>query len=384
MRSFDVAKAWEVLIPAGMLAAQKVGNDLSRCIALLRRQTGLAEQPCPVKNSDVPAPDDTVPVIVLNAEAGGRERNGFSWRVGKERIELYGESDRGLCNAVFDFLAALGFRWPKPGEEVLPEPSGEYHVAEEYAYQPSGVDTMYRRLLFWGKDEPETWEKTIVWAARNRIDALVFSLRSQLMWNKLVEAEPKRFFFFTKKKKPVLPSSYRDKLLELAEEFALSIEMGGWDLSCLLPRTYYKSHKDFFRMNDGKREQTPNFCPTNSDALMIIRQEAEKVFHTYPEINVYHFWPDRGYETAWCSCPTCRAFNMEEQNRIALDTVADVLRDINPKARISCFEDSSIKKDIALRANLFIVDRLPGNSGAEASGWFLSETKVSASSKTRF
>ncbi|MDR2419645.1 MAG: DUF4838 domain-containing protein [Treponema sp.] len=374
MKSFDVTKVWEILIPTGMPVAQKVGNDLSRCIALLRRQTGLAEQLCPVKNSDISFPDDTVPVIVLNAEAGGRERNGFSWRVGKERIELYGESDRGLCNAVFDFLAALGFRWPKPDEEVLPESRDEYHIEEEYTYQPSSVDTMYRRLLFWGKDAPETWEKTIVWAARNRIDALVFSLRSQLMWNKLAGTKPERFFFFLKK--PMQPSPSRDKLLALAEEYALSIEMGGWDLSCLLPRTYYKRHKDFFRMNDGKREQATNFCPTNSDTLAIIRQEAEKVFRAYPNITVYHFWPDRGYETAWCSCPTCRAFNTEEQNRIALGTVADVLRDINPKARISCFENSNIKNDIALRPNLFIVGRLPGNSGAEASGWFLSETKV--------
>jgi hypothetical protein len=260
---------------------------------------------------------------------------------------------------------------------VLPEPGGEYRVAEEYAYQPSNVDSMYRRLLFWGKEAPETWEKTMVWAARNRIDALVFSLRNLLMWDKLDTPEPERFlFFFEKKKQPTPPSPYRDRLFELAEQYALSIEMGGWDLSRLLPRSYYKAHKDFFRLDDGKREQTHNFCPTNPDALAVIKLEAERVFRAYPEISVYHFWPDRGYERAWCSCPTCRAFTLEEQNRIALAAVADVLRDIKPEARISCFEESNVKKDIALRANLFLVDRLPGNSGAEAGGWFLSETEV--------
>jgi hypothetical protein len=377
MKNFDISKAWEILVPAGIPAARKVGEELSRCIALLRRQTGLAEQPCPVKGAEVSGADDTVPVIVLNAESGERERNGFSWRIGKERIELYGESDRGLCNAVFNFLALLGFRWPKPGEELVPKLSGDHHITEEYSYQPSGVDTMYRRLLFWGEDAPDAWEKTIVWAAHNRIDALVFSLRSRLMWNELAEPETKRFLFFFKQKKKSVPlSPRRGELLELAESYALSIEMGGWDLSRLLPRSYYKQHRDFFRMKDGKRDQAYNFCPTNSEALAVVRREAEKVFRVYPEINVYHFWPDRGHETAWCSCPTCRAFNLEEQNRIALDTVADVLRDIKPQARISCFEDSNIKKDIALRPNLFIVDRLPGNSGAEASGWFLSETKA--------
>jgi hypothetical protein len=373
MKSFDVSKPWEILIPARMPAADMVASELSRCIGLLRQQAGRPNTVCPVKNSDVAAPGESVPIIVLNAEKESRARNGYSWRVGKDRIELYGESDRGLCNAVFDFLEALGFHWPKPDAETLPRPgkiAGEYRVGED-AYSPSSADAIYRRLVFRGSDAPESWEKEIAWAARNRIDALVFSLNC-LVWDKLTAPEPTTFLsFFKKKKEPGPDLSMPQKLLALAEQYALSVEMGGWDLSWFLPRNNFKRHKDMFRLDDGQRDRDHNFCPTNSDTLKATKAQAEKLFRAYPNMSVFHLWPAYGYEKRWCACPTCRAFSVAEQNRIAVNAIADVLHDINPEARISFFENSTMKKDIAIRKNLFAVSRLPGETGAEAGGWFL-------------
>jgi hypothetical protein len=374
MKSFDVSKPWEILIPASMTAAATVAQELSRCIGLLRQHVGGQNTICPVKDSSVAAPEDSVPIIVLNAERENLARNGYSWRVGKNRIELYGESERGLCNAVFDFLEALGFHWPKPGVETLPRPSksaGEYRVGEEYAYNPSSTEAIYRRLVFRGRDAPEAWEKEIVWAARNRIDALVFSLHN-LMWDKLAEPEQTSLLSFLKKKKEAetaLPG--KNKLLELAEQYALAVEMGGWDLSWFLPRSNFKRNKDMFRLDDGQRDRDHNFCPTNSDTLKAAKAQASKLFRAYPNTSVFHLWPSYGYERRWCACPTCRAFSIEEQNRIAVNAIADVLNVMNPTARISYFEDSTMKKDIAVRKNLFAVSRLPGESGAEAGGWFL-------------
>jgi hypothetical protein len=127
-----------------------------------------------------------------------------------------------------------------------------------------------------------------------------------------------------------------------------------------------------FRMDSGKRDKEHNFCPTDPDTIRLIKSEAEKIFRSYPDITVYHLWPDLGYEKAWCSCPTCRAFTLEEQNRIAVNAAADTLADINPQGRISYYENPSQKGGIALRSNLFRVHCLPGDSGAEAGGWFLS------------
>ncbi|MDR3302959.1 MAG: DUF4838 domain-containing protein [Treponema sp.] len=379
MKSFDAAKLWEILIPAHIPAAVTLAQELSRCVGLLRQQAGALNTGCPVKDSESATPDDAVPFIVLNAEKENRVHNGYSWRLGKERVELYGESDRGLSNAVFDFLEALGFRWPSPDTETLPRPyktSSEYRLDEDYAYHPSNADSLYRRLLFPGKDAPEIWEKEIVWAARNRIDALVFSLHNQVIWNKLTGLELKTFLFFFKKQQEAAPSSpIRDKLLTLAEQYALSIEMGGWDLTWFLPRSNFKRHQDMFRLDDGKRDREHNFCATNSDTLNVVKEQAEKLFRLYPEIRVFHLWPARGYEKRWCACPTCRAFTLEEQNRIAVNTIADVLRAINAEARISYFENSSMRKDIAVRNNLFVVSRLPGETNAEAGGWFLKKSE---------
>jgi hypothetical protein len=225
--------------------------------------------------------------------------------------------------------------------------------------------------VFRGKDAPDSWEKEIVWAARNRIDGLVFSLYS-LMWDKLAEPEPKTFLsFFKKKKEPELTLPHEEKLPALAEQYAMSVEMGGWDLSWFLPRSNFKRYKDMFRLDDGQRDREHNFCPTNSDTLNIVKAQADKLFRAYPDISVFHLWPAYGYEKRWCACPTCRAFTIEEQNRIAVNAIADVLRTINPEARISYFENSTMKKDIAIRQNLFAVSRLPGETGAEAGGWFL-------------
>jgi hypothetical protein len=126
-------------------------------------------------------------------------------------------------------------------------------------------------------------------------------------------------------------------------------------------------------MVSGKRVKAVNFCPTAPDTIKTLSKEAENFFLNKTEINVFHLWPDRGHERMWCSCPTCRAFTPEEQNRIAINVVADVLLTIKPKAYLSYYEASSEKTDIFLRPNVFRVSRLPGERGAEAGGWFLAE-----------
>jgi hypothetical protein len=164
-----------------------------------------------------------------------------------------------------------------------------------------------------------------------------------------------------------------EELLNLAENYAMTIELGGWDLSLLVPRRYFFLHQEMFRMDSGKRDKNYNFCPTAPDTIRLLKSEAEHIFRSYPDIAVYHLWPDLGHEKTWCSCPTCRAFTLEEQNRIAVNAAADALADINPQGRISYYENPPKKGDIAIRPNLFRVQCLPGDLGAEAGGWFLSK-----------
>ncbi|MDR1575636.1 MAG: hypothetical protein LBS37_06485, partial [Treponema sp.] len=72
---------------------------------------------------------------------------------------------------------------------------------------------------------------------------------------------------------------------------------------------------------------------------------------------VFHLWPDQGHEKTWCACPDCRAFSPLEQNRIAVNSAADVLADLDPRARLSYLEDplETSAGRPALRDNTFCV-----------------------------
>jgi hypothetical protein len=369
MAFFDASLSWMILAPLKPPAAQKAAAELSRYIYLLRRRAGLTPALPPVADAYDAAPPETVPVILLNAESGGRESNGFTWRAGGDRIEIYGQSGRGLRNGVFDFLAALGLRWPEPDREILPPPpvdqGGKYALRVSRAHKPARTDEAgdaKRRLFMDPEASPKSRKSRIIWAARNGIDVLVVSLRDKIL-NKGSPREGTGGGGFP----PLIFTHSRRALLNLIKSYALEIEGGGWDLSLLVPRRYFFLHRDLFRMDSGRRSADHHFCATNPDTIRIIRGEGEKIFRANPGVEIFHLWPDRGHEKTWCSCPTCRAFTPAEQNRIAVNAAADALAAVNPRGRISFYEEGE-GGDIPLRPNLFRLETLP-ETAAGTSPW---------------
>ncbi|MDR2784739.1 MAG: DUF4838 domain-containing protein [Treponema sp.] len=373
MIKFDVARNWTVLVPPGLTTAQSAGADLRRVLALLRARAGSGLKEPPVQDSSAPI-DSSVPVIVLNGEPNSAA-NGFSWRLGIDRIEIYGASERGLCNGIYDFLAALGVNWPKPGEEILPEPHPahppEYPLRAASAYQGTVKESdKWRRLVITGATPLSQWEGFLIWAVRSRIDALVLPF----------VGKPSFFARLTGKY-----SRVRENLFNLAKQYALPIEIGGWELNYLVPRRYFFTKKDIFRMEEGKRVRDHNFCPTDPNTIALLRTEARRRFSEYPDTLIFHLWPERNAEHLWCSCPSCRAFSREEQNRIAVNTAADVLAKINPEAKISYYENTMYDSTwyasteesgdnpnkVGSRPNMFKLRLLPGQEGAEKAGIFL-------------
>jgi hypothetical protein len=353
MPQFDVSKEWIILVPPNIPAAEKAAGDLARCIGLLRGKAGFPAKPPALEDAAGPAPPDQAPVVVLNSEHGSRERNGFTWRSGAGRVEIYGESVRGLCAGVYDFLSKLGVRWPAPGREELPSPkadrNGVYALTASGAYEPSGYGgkgpAPWRRFVPGEKDRdfsPKNREALVQWAARNKYDALCVSL------------------------KEFLSSRFRRDLAalrKLADEYALALEAGGWELSLLVPRRLFFFHPDLFRMEEGGRKRQYNFCPTNPAAISTIKAEGEKYFRAAEGISVFHLWPDKGGGAAWCSCPTCRAFTPAEQNRIAVNAAADALAAVNPEGVISYYETPGEGGKIPMRPNLFRMEDLPEDPG---------------------
>jgi hypothetical protein len=105
MIKFDVARNWTVLAPPGLAAAQLAAADLRRILALLRAGAGSGLKEPPIQDSSVPM-DSSIPVIVLNGERNSIA-NGFSWRFGIDRIEIYGASERGFATGSTIFLPRL-------------------------------------------------------------------------------------------------------------------------------------------------------------------------------------------------------------------------------------------------------------------------------------
>jgi hypothetical protein len=326
MPYFDVFGGWTVPALPESAAARKAAADLTRIVALLRARAGSGGRRTGAS------------VVLLTSGGGGNRENGFSWRLGAGRLEIHGASGRGLCNGVYDFLAALGVRWPRPGAEELPAPPpaskpGAYPVPDAKASRPTDTDAAgRRRLMITAKTPPESREQAALWAARCRVDALA------------------------------LPLADRGKLPGAVKDYGMVLEAGGWELSRLVPGRYRFFHRGLSRMEGGRRGKRYNFCPTSPEAGALIRREAERYFRLRPDAAVFHLWPDKGHELAWCSCPDCRAFTPEEQNRIAVNTAADVLAEIAPESRISYYETPGETAGIRARPNMFALKRLPADA----------------------
>jgi hypothetical protein len=351
--TIDFSKEWQIIVPSDMPQAEKAVADLSRCFGLLGALNGGRAEPPKTFNALEPIPSKTVSSIVLNCEKSGSDlrRNGFAWRAKSGRIEIFGESSRGLCNGIYSFIAAMGVSWPEPGEEKLPKAGAG--LVRDSASEPSHFDeknpfaSPWRRFVPAGKSELRKMlaksETFAAWAGRNSYDALVIPIAAFVSEGQKLK-----------------------QLENFAQGYGIALEAGGHDLSSLLPRKAFFFHRDYFRMEDGKRKMDHHFCPTNPGALKLIGKEAEKLFRAAggvePSVRkVFHLWPDNGAETAWCSCPTCRAFTTQEQNRIAVNAAADILAALDPDAMITFYEKSGEGGKIPIRKNAFKLEKLPGS-----------------------
>lgn len=358
MDFFDVSKDWTILAPLSVPAARKGAEELSQYIDLLRQKAGTGRrQPPAIQDAAAGAPDDSAPLIILNPGEGSPWRNGFSWRLGEGRLEIYGDSGRGLWNGIFDFLAALGFRWPEPDREELPPPAagGAYPLRDRRGRQaPASSAADLSRLIIGKKEKLKSREALARWAARNKIDCLVFSLRDRRL----------------KQRGP------RNHTPEALEHYALIFEAGGRELSLLAPRPYFLLRPELFRMESGRRVRDFNFCPTNPETIGLLKKTGAAIFgpllRRRPELQTIHLWPGRGGENRWCSCPACRAFSAADQYRIAVNAAADLLTELAPEIKISLYETpddgDEERNSIPLRPAVFALNRLPEALNAAGSG----------------
>jgi len=345
---FDVSKNWTVLVVKKELSDQGASRDLVRCIGELRRSVNLPPTEPPLVNGTQETPDEGSPIILLNSDGVDPYRDGFSWRAGDQRIELYGNSDRALEKGIYDFLSALGFRWPNvQTEHAPPRPEGDtrYPLSKDGNYKADSPDLgSLARVFFNLEDLGKRGVEWIHWAARNQFDAPVVTAE-----NATPSAAKLRNFLF----------QHDRRFAEAIESHRFPIEIGGVFLSSLVPRSLFFRNPDLFRMVQGRRRNDRNFCPTNPTTLKIIRENAKKLFDGYLEVRIFHLWADGALENdapqSWCSCPTCRAFSPDEQALMGLNIAADALADSRSDAWLSYIACENGVEAIKPRPNTFPV-----------------------------
>jgi hypothetical protein len=345
---FDSTLDWTIIAPRGPRwtggPAESAADELALWIGRLRAAAGRPAPASAVLAGDADAPAGDRPVFVLDLSGHGDGFEGYSWRAGPDRIELYGDSPKGLLNAVYDFLDALGWRWPAPGDDRLIAAPGaapeRWPLARPglYARTPPAPLGLALDADAYKRFGP-AWAE---WAARNRLSALF--LRAEIgaaAFDSPLDRVLRR----------------RRGLEETAARYGVALELGGRCLSKLLPRRLFYRDKELFRMSAGRRSADRNFCPTNPGTVELIRDQARQRFKPYPAVAVFHVWPDpaeaagsgasggsggaatgsgaSGGRSAWCACPACRAFTPDEQALIALNAVADALAAVAPEARLS-------------------------------------------------
>jgi Domain of unknown function (DUF4838) len=197
------------------------------------------------------APGEDGLEFALSHGSGAGE--GFRRRATQERIELHGESPRGLLFGVYAMLEELGERWPWPGERRAGADYGPLaKESEEAPALPGRCVVLGERALI---DDVESW---IAWAARNRLNGLFIHVS---MGAKPRGAAPEAAWL-----------ERREPAIRLARERGMMIEHGGHLLSELLARS------DLRALAEGREPSGPG------------REAIEQHVRAHPEADVLHLW----------------------------------------------------------------------------------------------
>jgi hypothetical protein len=195
-----------------------------------------------------PAGEDGVEIVLSHGDAAGE---GFRRRATPGRVELHGDSPRGLLFGAYAMLEELGARWPWPGERAT-RPAGtrlEENVEESPALAGRCLVLGERGLV----EEAEQW---IVWAARNRLNCLFVHVSTR---RDPTGAAPEAAWL-----------KQRERAVALARERGMTIEHGGHLLPELL------SSADLRELAEGR-----------ADAA---RRVLEEHVRSHPEADVLHLW----------------------------------------------------------------------------------------------
>lgn len=249
----------------------------------------------------------------LRDDLSGLQTDGFLIRTVGPDLLIVGKGSRGTLFGCYAFLERLGFRWFFPGKacEIVPHRNLDWNTRIDFSESPA----FRERIIFYWPNNYSSLTDWIDFAAKARLNRVAF----HYTW-------PGRDWYI----------NLRSRLLPECRKRGLEIEVGGHFLSSFLPRTLFKDHPDWFRLNtQGQRVSDYNLNPFSAEALGHLASGAVPYLLAMPEASVFHLWADDIAGGGWSHEPGKEDFTASDQSLLVANDLIRSLRQSLPDARLA-------------------------------------------------
>jgi hypothetical protein len=241
------------------------------------------------------------------------QADGFIVRSVGRDIVIVGKGSRGTLYGSYAYLEHLGARWYFPGQdyEVIPRARVDWGKSVDISESP----TFPKRILFYWPHHYTRIEDWIDFSAKTRLNRIAF----HYTW-------PARDWYI----------GLRPRILPELKKRGLEIEVAGHFLSSFLPRTLFKDHPEWFRLNqNGQRTNDFNLNPFSAEAMDYLASGVVKQFSQMPEANLIHLWADDIEGGGWSHEPGKEDYTASDQALLVTNHLVRRLRESLPKANLA-------------------------------------------------
>ena len=254
----------------------------------------MTQREYPIKDSNGGADNSALLKIDKNLQ-----HDGYNIFQDGSSVCITGGSSRGCLYGAYTLLQKLGCSFPLPGKdnEVIP-------TVEKIRWNSLPIQSepaiKHRGLMLAISTYTDDILETIDFMAKNRFNFIIFHGGR-------------------------VPDEFVPKLKETLEVRDMGFEWGGHFLPGYLPRNLFKEHPEYFRMENGKRTDALNMCPSSPEAAEIIAKNSPKDWANIRDISRFemlHNWPDDLFDGGWCSCDKCKNLSFSDQSLKIVNEVA--------------------------------------------------------------
>jgi hypothetical protein len=262
----------------------------------------------------------------LHAEVEKLQEDGFVIRSLGPDVVIAGKGSRGNLYGCYAFLERQGVRWFFPGEqyEVVPHHALDWKAPLDLSESPAFRD----RILFFDGVNYTSLKDWIDFAAKARLNRIAF-----------FDYWPMRNWYIDQ----------RSQLLPECRKRGFMLELGSHLLASFLPRTLFKEHPGWFRLNEkGERTNDFNLNPFNPEALDYVSSNALHYFTQMPEASLFHCWPDDLMGGGWTHEQGKDEYTSSDQSLLVANYLVSRLRKNLPNAQLAylAYHDTTLPPHI--------------------------------------